>query len=377
MDTLDSLKIQSTAGSSYLNDRPYLEREKEELESHPLLPYGLILTRREADKIHPDMLKETLLKSAVPIFIREEMAAADQASFMLLTNQGPQMVLQPDRFLDWKNGIQTKLKEQEQELQDSEAYLSKLKSVYREFERLFQADNTKTIIAKLNNLALHQNELMQKISGLDTEIKGNEDTLTRIGRELVESEALSLEHEQRATALRTWIDRTKKQELDHKEKQKTVEQKGLLSKKIAGYDLQLEHLKAQMDSLGGQREKWLGDTKYSLFPRMQHWFPEIVFPTDHLSSDDQEVINVELSEQNLLLQQLSTVESLQQSLTQNELEIRIKAAQIISASENLADIEDQPKTGRCQLEESGRANGIGRIHYDCKESPEIGNNSAR
>lgn len=337
-DTLDSLKIQSTPGSSYLNDRPYLERE-EELERHPLLPYSLIVTRREADKIKPDLLKDTLLKSAVPIFIREEMVASDPVSFKLLANQGPQMVLEPDRFLNFKSGIQAKLKEQEQVLQDAEAYLSKLKSVRQEYERLYQTENTVTIAAKRNALMKMQSELQQSIISLSNEIDENEGTLARISRELTENKVLSAEHEQRAAALQGWIKRSKKHEQDQKEKKKYTDRKSLVSKELASKDQQLEHLEAQMVSLGGEREKWMGDAKYALFPRLQHWFPEIVFPTYHQLSDDMEPTPIDPVEQNLLLQQLSTVESLQQSLTENELEIRTRAAQIKAASENLTELE--------------------------------------
>ncbi|KTD87370.1 hypothetical protein [Paenibacillus etheri] len=337
-DTLDSLKIQSTPGSSYLNDRPYLERE-EELERHPLLPYSLIVTRREADKIKPDLLKDTLLQSAVPIFIREEMVASDPVSFKLLANQGPQMVLEPDRFLNFKSGIQSKLKEQEQVLQDAEAYLSKLKSVRQEYERLYQTENTVTITAKRNTLMKLQSELQLSIISLSNEMDENESTLARIGRELIENKALSAEHEHRAAALQVWIERTKKHEQDQKEKKKYSDRKSLVSRELASKDQQLEHLEAQMVSLGGEREKWMGDAKYALFPRLQHWFPEIVFPTSHQLADDMEATPIDPVEQNLLLQQLSTVESLQQSLTENELEIRTRAAQIKAASENLTELE--------------------------------------
>lgn len=337
-DKLDSLKIQSTLGSSYLNDRPYLERE-EELERYPILPYSLIVTRREADKIQPELLKDTLLKSAVPIFIREEMVPSAPSAFMLLANQGPQMVLQPDRFQDWKSGIQGELKEQEQVLQDSEAYLAKLKSVRQEYERLFQSENSITLTFKRNALIKLQDELQQRIINLSNEIDENEGTLTVIGRGLAENKALSVEHEQRAAALHIWIERTKKQEQDHKDKQKYTERKNIASKEFTGKDQQLEQLKVQMESLSGQRNKWTRDTEYALFPRLQHWFPEIVFPTEQQLSKDMEVVSVDPIAQNLLLQQLSIVESLQQSLTENELEIRTRSAQIKAASENLTELE--------------------------------------
>ncbi|AJS61179.1 hypothetical protein [Paenibacillus sp. IHBB 10380] len=337
-DALDALKIVSTPGSSYLNDRPFIERE-EELERHPLLPYGLILTRREADRIQPEMLKDTLLKSAVPLFIREEMAVVDQESFLLLTNQGSQMVLQPDRFLEWRNGIQAKLKEQEQELKDKEAYLSNLKSARQEFERLFQADNSMTFKAELSNLALLQKELQHNISNLNAEMEENESTIARISREHAEEELLKEDHEQREVALREWVERTKQQELNYKEKQELVKRKSLLDKEISNKNQQLEELKAQMVSINEQREKWTGETKYLLFPRLQNLFPEIAFPADYLVTGNESEVGIDPDAQNILLQQLSIVESLQQSLTQNEVEIRTRTNQIKEASENLAELE--------------------------------------
>ncbi|WP_379147165.1 hypothetical protein [Paenibacillus sp. sgz500992] len=338
-DTLDSLKISSMIGSSYLNDLPYLSRE-EEMERHPLLPYGIIVTQREAAKLQPDTLKEVLLKSAVPVFIREEMAEAASGPFLLPANQGPQMVLQPDHFQEWKRGISSSLKHQEEELKDAEAYLSKLKSARQEFERLFQSEHTLALKAKLNTLELLQNELNLKLGDLNTEISRNEDSLAVIQRELAQSEADRTEHEERAQALRQWDERTKKQEQDYKDKQKAVERKKELSKEIASKDQGLVQVKAELGSTAQQREKWIGDTRYSLFPRLQNWFPEIAFPGEYPAApalEEEPVLDP--AAQDTLMQLLSTVESLQQSLTQNELEIRTRAGNIKRAGEQLAEIE--------------------------------------
>ncbi|MBT2291757.1 hypothetical protein J7E73_22030 [Paenibacillus albidus] len=337
-DMLDALKIQSLPGSSYLNDRPYLERE-EELERHPMLPYGLILTRREADRIPQDLLKDTLLKSAVPLFIREDMGEAAASSFLFLSNQGPQMVLQPDRFLNWKNGIQAKLKEQEQELQDSEAYLAKLKSSRLEFERIFQSDNSVTLAGRQQQLAMQHEEIQRSTHALNAELEANEDLLIQIGRELSENEVMHKEHEQKTAALQEWIERTKRQELDYKEKQKNTQLKSQLGKEIAAKDQQLEHLSVAIESLGAERERWMGDAKYSLLPRVQQCFPEVVFPSDPLPADEESAEAIDPGEQDLLLQQLSHVESLQQSLSENQVEIKTRAAQIKGAGENLAELE--------------------------------------
>ncbi|AIQ58540.1 hypothetical protein [Paenibacillus borealis] len=340
-DALDALKISSMIGSAYLNDQSYLVRE-EELERHPLLPYGLIVTKRESAKLQPELLQELLLKSPVPIFVREEMADATGASFLLLSHQGPRMVLQPERFLDWKQGIASRLKEQEEELQDAEGYLAKLKSARLEYDRLLQGEHTVSLRARQKVLETQQQELGKSLNELNAEMSLNEETLSGISRDLAVSEAEKTEHETRAAALREWVERSRKQEQDYKDKQKSVELKTTLSKEIAVKEQQLAHLKADMDSLALQREKWLGEAKYSLFPRLQNWFPEIHFPSEHGGAAQdtvQEETVPDEAVQDKLLQLLSTVESQQQSLSQNELEIRTRAAQIKAAGQQLVELE--------------------------------------
>lgn len=339
-DKLDSLKVNSMIGSAYLNDLSYVARE-EELERHPLLPYGLVVTAREAAKLQPEMLQDIILKSAVPVFVREEMAAAVTEPFLMFTNQGPQMVLQPERFRDWKAGIAARLQEREEELRDAEGYVIKLRNARQEFDRLLQSEHSLALKAKLDALELQRQELERSISGLNEKIRASEETAAEILRELAECEAEKSELGGREQALRQWEIRSKKNEQDYKDKQIALENKSLLTKEITAADQQLGLLKAESDSIVQQREKWIGDTRYALFPRIQHWFPEIGFPAEHPASLQRSDLDaaVDPDAQNKLLQLLSTVESLQQSLTQNELEIRTRAGNIKRSGDQLAELE--------------------------------------
>lgn len=339
-DKLDSLKVSSMTGSSYLNDLSFVARE-EELERHPLLPYGLIVTAREAAKLQPGMLKELILKAAVPVFVREEMAAAVTEPFLLFTNQGPQMVLQPERFQDWKRGIAARLQEREEELRDAEGYLSRLKSTRQEFERLLQSEHSLTLEGKLAVQEQQLQELEQSIGELNDKIRGNEEAAAGILRELAECEAEKIGLGEREQALRQWESRSKKNGQDYKDKQIALENKNQLTKEITAADQQLGFLKAESDSIAKQREKWIGDTRYSLFPRLQHWFPEIIFPTEHPASpaNEEQTAEDDGDTHDRLLHLLSTVESLQQSLTRNELEIRTRAGNIKRSGDQLAELE--------------------------------------
>ncbi|NQX44196.1 hypothetical protein HQN87_02535 [Paenibacillus tritici] len=340
-DALDALKISSMTGSMYLNDQPYLVRE-EELERHPLLPYGLIVTKREAAKLQPELLKELLLQSPVPIFVREEMAEAGTGSFLLLAHQGPQMVLQPERFLDWKRGIASRLREQEEALQAEEAYLAKLKSARQEVERLYQGEHTVSLRVQQKSVETLLQEPRTQLNEMNAEQARYEEILAGISRDLAACEAEKLEQETKAAALREWSERSRKQEQDYQDKQKSVELKNNLIREIAVKDQQLEQLQAEMGSLALQRERWTGDARYSLFPRLQNWFPDIEFPTVPASAVVQDPAADEVLDetaQDKLLQLLSTVESLQQSLSQNELEIRTRTAQIKAAREQLGELE--------------------------------------
>lgn len=113
-----------------------------------------------------------------------------------------------------------------------------------------------------------------------------------------------------------------------------------MSKEIASKDQGLVQVKAELGSTAQEREKWIGDTRYALFPRLQNWFPEIAFPGEYPAAPalEEEPI-LDPAAQDTLMQLLSTVESLQQSLTQNELEIRTRAGNIKRAYEQLAEIE--------------------------------------
>lgn len=339
-DALEALKISSMTGSMYLNDQSYLVRE-EELERHPLLPYGLIVTKREAAKLQPELLQELLLKAPVPIFVREEMAEAGAENFHLLAHQGPQMVLQPERFQEWKRGMASRLREQEEELQAEEAYLAKLRSARQEVDRLLQGEHTVSLRARQKTAMTLLQELRGQLNEMHAEQARYEEVLAGISRDLAACEADKAEQESRAAALRDWTERSRKQEQDYQEKQKAMELKTTLGKEIAAKDQQLARLKAEMDSLAAQREKWIGDARYSLFPRLQNWFPEIRFPDG--TADGQDSVSEEegpdTAAQDKLLQLLSTVESLQQSLSQNELEIRTRTAQIKAAGEQLAELE--------------------------------------
>ncbi|WP_342477952.1 hypothetical protein NYE24_02715 [Paenibacillus sp. FSL H7-0350] len=351
-DTLDALKISSMTGTMYLNDQPYLVRE-EELERHPLLPYGLIVTKREAAKLQPELLKELLLKAPVPIFVREEMAEGGTDAFLLLAHQGPQMVLQPDHFQEWKRGMASRLREQEEELQAEEAYLAKLRSARQEYERLHLSEHTASLRIRQKSAETLLQELRSQLNEMNAEQARYEEVLDGISRDLSACEADKSEQETRAAALREWSERSRKHEQNYTDKHKSVEQKNNLTKEIAVKDQQLNRLKAEMDSLALQREKWIGDARYSVFPRLQNWFPDVEFPGESAGAKvqgsvveadakaDDAAADEALNEtvQDKLLQLLSTVESLQQSLSQNELEIRTRTAQIKAAREQLAELE--------------------------------------
>ncbi|ASA21426.1 hypothetical protein [Paenibacillus donghaensis] len=336
-DKLDALKIHSIAGSSYLNDLP-LGQRREELERQPLLPYGLIVTRREAAKIQPGLLAELLLKSAVPVFVREEMISAGQAAYTLLEHQGLQMVIQPEQFLKWRDGIQAQLKEQEQTLKDAEAYHSRLRTAQLAYAQLFQTEHSHSLTAKRKLLEERHRELLKALEQLNTQLQGNETALFAIQRAITDGGVRRTELEQRETALRGWTERLRKQASDYKDKQKLVEHKAQLEKDSLVKEQQLAHLKTQLDSMGSEREQWMGEARFTLFPKLQSWFPEIVFPVEDTSAL-QEAETVNPAEQDVLLQLLSRVEGLQQSLTRNELEIRTRQAGIRTATQQVTELE--------------------------------------
>ncbi|CAH0345729.1 hypothetical protein [Bacillus sp. CECT 9360] len=107
-ELLDS-EVEIFYGTEFLQTLP-IDKRIEELERNPLLVHGLVLTKKEWEKLNKNgTRKNILLHSPVAIFIREEMDSKNKNSFVLLEEQSQNMVLDDEYFVDWKQDINNQL----------------------------------------------------------------------------------------------------------------------------------------------------------------------------------------------------------------------------------------------------------------------------
>lgn len=89
--------------------------------SHPLLPYGLVVSRPQWEKINKQVLSGRIYKSPVPIFMREDMAVENQQNaFVMITGTEKELLADKNKFTNWKIQIAKQIEDQKDTLAELE-----------------------------------------------------------------------------------------------------------------------------------------------------------------------------------------------------------------------------------------------------------------
>lgn len=98
-EAIENLNIDVLSGSEYI----FLEGDKEGkrlIESYPILPYGLVIMEDKIEYIEKNIDLD-ILRSPIPIYIRNKMAIDKKNSFKLLKNSKAYSLLEVDKFNKW------------------------------------------------------------------------------------------------------------------------------------------------------------------------------------------------------------------------------------------------------------------------------------
>ncbi|AXI08453.1 hypothetical protein CUC15_05760 [Oceanobacillus zhaokaii] len=155
-------------GSQFLQSLSPEELQKH-LVTYPLLPYGLVVSGQQWEKINQQMLKSRLFNSPVPIFLREEMTAgSSQASFVILNGTEKELLTDKHQFTEWKIQIAKSIEEKKNTLNELEktekAYRRILKEIDRFISGELSSDIEKTLDAERNALLSKQTQLQEIIT---------------------------------------------------------------------------------------------------------------------------------------------------------------------------------------------------------------------
>ncbi|MGG3469038.1 hypothetical protein ABES02_16345 [Neobacillus pocheonensis] len=216
------------------------------LHAYPLLPYGLVVSGQQWQKINQQVLTGRMFKSPVPIFLREEMNSEhQQPSFVIINGTEKELLSDKNQFTSWKIKIAKQIEEKKDALDEIEKTEAFLRRILKEIDRflsselsidieksLYQEQNSllslKTKLQEIKaqeekekELQLRLKEELEKTKGRIEKLTRNVETLEEFDQDRTlyqENKRVKREKEKQQEAL------TIQQQEIGKEHQNTVEQ---------------------------------------------------------------------------------------------------------------------------------------------------------
>ncbi|MDR7076008.1 hypothetical protein J2Y03_001011 [Neobacillus niacini] len=141
---------------------------KEEIENYlltyPLLPYGLVVSGQQWQKINQQVLSGRMFKSPVPIFLREEMNnETHQYSFVIINGTEKELLTDKNHFTNWKIKIAKQIEEKKDTLIELEKTETSLRRILKEIDRFLSKPLAGDIEKTFNQ---EQNALFSKKKSL-------------------------------------------------------------------------------------------------------------------------------------------------------------------------------------------------------------------
>ncbi|WP_040209112.1 coiled-coil domain-containing protein [Neobacillus jeddahensis] len=142
--------------------------------TYPLLPYGLVVSQHQWQKINQQVLSGRLFNSPVPIFLREEMnQAKDQASFVILNGIEQTLVTDKNQFTSWKIRIAKQIEEKQETLDEIEKTELSFRRILKEIDRFLSSelsiDLERTLSQEQNALLSEKMKLQDIITQAEKE----------------------------------------------------------------------------------------------------------------------------------------------------------------------------------------------------------------
>lgn len=151
--------------------------------TYPLLPYGLVVSGQQWQKINQQVLSGRMFKSPVPIFLREEMNHEHhQASFVIINGTEKELLSDKNQFTNWKIKIAKQIEEKKDALLEIEKTEISLRRILKEIDRFLSGELSSDIEKSITK---EQNALVSLESKLQ-DIKIQEEKEKEIQLELKE-----------------------------------------------------------------------------------------------------------------------------------------------------------------------------------------------
>ncbi|MCQ6274746.1 hypothetical protein JMM81_07150 [Bacillus sp. V3B] len=257
--------------------------------TYPLLPYGLVVSRHQWQKINQQVLSGRMFKSPVPIFMREEMKSDhQQASFVIMNGTEKELLTDKNHFTNWKIKIAKQIEEKKDTLSEMEKTETSLRRILKEIDRFLSSQLSSEIEKAIDQ---EQNALFSKKTKLQ-EITTQEE----------KEKELQLQQKEQLEKTKAKIEKLTKdvETLEEFEQEKNLHQENKRVK--VEKEKQKENLVIGQQEIGNEHEtivelqnkwnqtyvEWKHSTEQSI-KEISFFMKEATFPSDEKADSCEEV----------------------------------------------------------------------------------------
>jgi hypothetical protein len=235
-------------GTEFLKELP-LDKRILEMERNPLIVHGLVLARKDWEKLNKSTFDKILLHSPVPFFIREEMDSYNQTSFVLLKEQSRNMSLDEEYFNNWKQGIENQLISAKETVNQYESYKKNISDKLKEINLLLNQPSSIDIEKRKQNLKTTINDLNQKDLLEKAKLKNFEDD-EKAAKIAVDSHIEKIKHFEQC------LEKVREFKIRKSSYEKNKEDKDLLEDSLKIDEESRKNLEIAHEAAGKEIEKW-------------------------------------------------------------------------------------------------------------------------
>ncbi|MDN3015668.1 hypothetical protein PH210_05520 [Paenibacillus sp. BSR1-1] len=259
------------------------------LHTYPLLPYGLVVSGQQWQKINQQVLTGRMFKSPVPIFLREEMNSEHhQPSFVILNGTEKELLSDKNQFTSWKIKIAKQIEEKKEALDEIEKTEASLRRIIKEIDRFLSSDLSIDIEKALNQ---EQNSLLSlktKLQEIKAQEEKEKELQLRLKEELEKTKGRIEKLTRNVETLEEFEqDKTLHQENKRVKLEKEKQQEALT---IQQQEIGKEHLKTveQQNQWNQTYVEWKLTTEQNI-KEIKFFIEEAVYPADEKADQCEDV----------------------------------------------------------------------------------------
>lgn len=155
------------------------------LVTYPLLPYGLVVSQHQWQKINQQVLAGRMFKSPVPIFLREDMNKENkQPSLVMIHGMEKELVTDKNQFTNWKIQMAKQIEEKKDTLIEIEKTETSLRRILKEIDRFLAGELSSDIEKAINQEQNVLNTKKTQLQDMITQEEKEKELLLQLKEEL-------------------------------------------------------------------------------------------------------------------------------------------------------------------------------------------------